>query len=327
MLAYVYEDVGSGESTDAAPRTYARRAGDEQAESASLGELAKALESRRDIEEAMQELAPYLAWARERGNASLEVFLLARQGLLSARAGRFDQARATSKRRRAIAEEFGLDGVLPHSTWQEGIVEYLAGDFDSAETKLRAYDELRGRGESAYASTLAAELGQVLYRQERFDEAEELSRVSEDLADVEDVVLVQWRGVRAKLLARAGRVDEAEALAREAIQLAGGDDIFDLRGDAHLELAEVLSIAHRLSDAKEAARTALELYERRRSHACAESALDFSPRSTMQAPSGGDRYVMTKSVAPSSSHDRPEPRPRRGGRQPAAAAGAPGGGR
>ena len=66
-----------------------------------------------------------------------KVFLLARQGLLSARAGRFDQARATSKRRRAIAEEFGLDGVLPHSTWQEGIVEYLAGDFDSAETVAR----------------------------------------------------------------------------------------------------------------------------------------------------------------------------------------------
>ena len=67
----------------------------------------------RDIEEAMQELAPYLAWARERGNASLEVFLLARQGLLSARAGRFDQARATSGVVARLPRNLGWTGFCP----------------------------------------------------------------------------------------------------------------------------------------------------------------------------------------------------------------------
>jgi tetratricopeptide (TPR) repeat protein len=75
---------------------------------------------------------------------------------------------------------------------------------------------------------------------------------------------VQWRAVRAKLLARAGESEEGERLAREAVSLAEETpDFLLLRGDALLDLAEVLVATGRPTEAVPAIEKALQLYERK----------------------------------------------------------------
>ena len=70
-----------------------------------------------------------------------------------------------------------------------------------------------------------------------------------------------WRGVEAKVLAHDGRRDEAEALAREAIALIEPTDLLSHRGDAMLDLAEVLRICRRTDEVDRATRAGLALYE------------------------------------------------------------------
>jgi tetratricopeptide (TPR) repeat protein len=119
-------------------------------------------------------------------------------------------------------------------------------------------------GERGLLATTAAMLAQALEAQGRDDEAEAQCGVSEASAPHEDLVThVVWRGVRARLLARAGRADAAEALAREALGLIERTDLLTHQGDARLDLAEVLRLAGRAGEADAAAQDALDLYERK----------------------------------------------------------------
>jgi len=74
---------------------------------------------------------------------------------------------------------------------------------------------------------------------------------------------VQWRSVRAKLLARQGELERAEALAREAVALAAETDFLVLRADALMDLAEVLRAAGRDDEAVPCVEQALELDEQK----------------------------------------------------------------
>ena len=113
-------------------------------------------------------------------------------------------------------------------------------------------------------ATTAAMLAQALYEQGRYEEAGAQCDVSEAAAPHEDFVThAMWRGVRAKLLARAGRREAAEALARDALGLIERTDLLTHHGDALLDLADVLGLAGRADEAGEAARGALGLYERK----------------------------------------------------------------
>jgi hypothetical protein len=86
--------------------------------------------------------------------------------------------------------------------------------------------------------------------------------MAERAAAAEDTVTqVIRRGVEAKILADAGRCDEAEALAREAVALIEPTDLLSHRGDAMLDLAEVLRICERIDEAHRATRAGLALYE------------------------------------------------------------------
>ena len=86
---------------------------------------------------------------------------------------------------------------------------------------------------------------------------------------------VPWRGARAKALARRGSVEEAERLAREGVAIAEGSDWPNLRGDALIDLAEVLMAAHDTSGAASAARGAIEQFERKGNTVMASRAWAF----------------------------------------------------
>jgi tetratricopeptide (TPR) repeat protein len=72
-----------------------------------------------------------------------------------------------------------------------------------------------------------------------------------------------WRQVQAKVLARRDEPDEAERLACEAIAIGAETDMPSSLGDAYSDLAEVLTLAHRATDAHAALQQALALYERK----------------------------------------------------------------
>jgi hypothetical protein len=91
------------------------------------------------------------------------------------------------------------------------------------------------------------------------------SRGSAQAAAGKDDMLSQilWRGTRAKLLVRQGAAAEAERLAREAVWLAEAIDYLFVRGDALMDLADVLRSTGHQRDALAAADHAVGFYERK----------------------------------------------------------------
>jgi ATP/maltotriose-dependent transcriptional regulator MalT len=146
-----------------------------------------------------------------------------------------------------------------------GPVELLAGDAAAAERELRHdYDILGGMGERYFLSTTAALLAQAVYARGRYDEALELSRVSEDAAaddDIESQVI--WRCARGKVLARRGDHAGGEALVREALDLIMRTEEPDVQGHVHMDLAQVLFLQGKRAEEREVLQEALRLYERK----------------------------------------------------------------
>jgi tetratricopeptide (TPR) repeat protein len=192
---------------------------------------------------------------------------------LHAMSGEFDIARSIADKGSAILGEFGAVtalGVAQH----EASVEMLAGHPALAEKRLRwAYDRLDEMGERALLATTAAMLAEAVYAQGRFEEAERYGRASREAAAPDDLsAQVGWRGIQAKIFAQKGRNDEAEELAREAVELLAQTDFLDQRGDALLDLAEVLRANGQVVEAEAAVRAGLELYEQKGNRASAERA-------------------------------------------------------
>jgi class 3 adenylate cyclase/tetratricopeptide (TPR) repeat protein len=197
------------------------------------------------------------------GDRKPEALLEAALSHLEAMRGNVEESRALYRKSRAMLEELGWTFLAAQTSFDSGPVEMLAGDLATAEAELRRdYDALERMGETNYISTTAALLAEVLYRQGNLDEAEEHTRISEELAAQDDVSSqFRWRGVRAKIFASRGQVAEAERLALEAVEVIRASDDLNSQGDALSDLAEVLRLAGRPAEAAEAARDALVLFE------------------------------------------------------------------
>jgi tetratricopeptide (TPR) repeat protein len=155
--------------------------------------------------------------------------------------------------------------MMAHGTRFAWELHLLAGDAREAEREFRwGYETLGEMGSKRDAPGLAALLAEALYRQGRYEEAEELARACFDAASPEDIAFqVVGRTVGAKLLAVKGLHDQAERVAREAVALAEKtDDPFTL-GQAHLAHAEVLLLAGRGEEAISALEAAADASERK----------------------------------------------------------------
>jgi DNA-binding SARP family transcriptional activator len=184
-------------------------------------------------------------------------------GLLHAMTGDFALARRLVGEANRILGELGrMASAVSHHA---ALVEMLAGRPAAAEAGLRpGYLALERMGEKAVLATTAALLAQAVYAQDRDAEADALCEVSAGATPPEDVATQAiWLGVRAKLRAKAGEPEQAETLARRAMRLAEPTDLLVVRGDALLDLAEVLRLGGRPAEAEAAARGGLELYERK----------------------------------------------------------------
>jgi class 3 adenylate cyclase/tetratricopeptide (TPR) repeat protein len=205
------------------------------------------------------------AHRRAEGNRRLKVAVLRTRAWLEAMQGHFDQARDLLVEAKTVAEEVGLETML--ATWGSyaGAVELLAGDPAAAEQVLRpACEALKRMGDWGHLASTAPALADALYAQGRGSEAEPWIELAARWTLADDVdAQVGWRRARGKLLAQQGELEEGERLAREATTLAANTDYLDLRAQALADLAEVLRLAGRSTEAAATLHEAVRLHERK----------------------------------------------------------------
>jgi DNA-binding SARP family transcriptional activator len=232
--------------------------------SGCLAELAAALfYGPTPVAEALERCTELLDEAADRaGRAHVLVFM----GGLEAIADRFDDARAHVAAAATTYEEIGERFALANNSGRVlGRIEMEACDPVAAERVLaKCCSALDDMHDEADLSTAAGELADALYLQERYDEAAGWLDLAQRRSVAEDVCAqYTWRRVRAKVLARQGALREAEALATEAVTIAGKTDALDDHGRALLDLAEVLRLANKETEAAARIDHAVRLFEQK----------------------------------------------------------------
>jgi tetratricopeptide (TPR) repeat protein len=254
---------GSGEVALGQAIKHARLAGDRRQEMRSLSLYAGcALYGPTPVAEAIRRSEELLAQATgdQRSEALIRLYL----SQLHAMLGSYDVARDLYRQSRTTLHDLGERILAAFTASNSARVEMLAEDPETAERELRRdFEDLNRMGEKYFLSTIAGLLAHAVYLQGRYEEAEQLSRVSEESSedDVESQSL--WRRARSKAIAQLGQVSEAETLAREALALSQKSDSPVLQANTLLDLAEVLRVAGRVSEALPYVRDALRLLEQK----------------------------------------------------------------
>ncbi|HEX9598448.1 MAG TPA: hypothetical protein VF963_03655, partial [Gaiellaceae bacterium] len=264
-----YCEYGAWEEAAARASHHYRRAG--WSPSTSLGDLACAMYlGPHEVTSAIARCEALLL--EHDGDRASEANLLTWLGGLEGMRGRFSDARDLVDQAINRYEQLGLasDTYLRVG----GAIEMFAGAPELAEEALRkACAALQREEQTAVLATRAAELGDAICEQGRYEEAETWIRLARESAGSDDLdAAFAWRYVQAKVLARLGAVDEAEQLAREAVDLVARTDALNRHGDSLLALAEILHVQGSEERALENIRGALGLYEQKGNVVSAERA-------------------------------------------------------
>jgi tetratricopeptide (TPR) repeat protein len=202
--------------------------------------------------------------ARAQGDRRTEAIVAGSLAPMYAMQGSFDRARELYRRERELLTELG-PSIMASSTSIDGVkVELLAGDLDLAEEQLRRdYAELTSLDETYYRSTIAVYLARVLFLRGDVTGAAQYSQIALDLAEDDDIdAQVRSHLVQARLLA-AAHDDRALPMAEQAVTESEGMADLILRGDALVDLAQVLSTLRGHDMAEPPLREALALFEQK----------------------------------------------------------------
>ncbi|HET9723947.1 MAG TPA: AAA family ATPase, partial [Actinomycetota bacterium] len=194
----------------------------------------------------------------------VQAFALHVRAHMLARLGESEGAFEAVSEWRRHKRELGQEAMYATTAACAWDVCFWAGDGERGEEALREGVEMLERmGRTVHVSTMWAHLGEAVALQGRFDEAERLSEVSEELGASDDVYNeTAWRRVRAKALAGRGEVVRAEVLARQAVEVAAGAEFLDDAALAWLTLAGILRDAGD-PEARTAAAEARALFDRK----------------------------------------------------------------
>jgi tetratricopeptide (TPR) repeat protein len=246
---------------------YAGRLGDVRRQAAAEAKIgASAYFGNGYIDEVIAHAERSLEWSREHGVLSHQGMALSALGALAMEQRRFDDARALREQGWEMLRELGV--VLIHAAHQ-GAIGGLPGlrvaELDELVGRLReSYETLAAAGEKGVLSTIAANLACALYERGEYEEAARYSLISEQSGSADDLVTqVGWRVARAMLLARRGEIDQGEALARDALARAVASEYAESIAEAYLSLGEVLRLAGRPEEAREAFESAQAVLERK----------------------------------------------------------------
>jgi class 3 adenylate cyclase/tetratricopeptide (TPR) repeat protein len=186
------------------------------------------------------------------------------QGALLALSGRFDDARRSWQEGVAMLEELGLPILAAGMSEERFDIELLAGDLPAAEAVLReACDALQKLGERGFLSTRAACLGLCLVLQDRPDEAQPYLRLSMELMPADRTNLCLVHQAYAATLLSQGSLDEAEEHARQAFAEIADWGHLNFKGDALVQLADILRAAGKRQEAIATYSDAVRLYEQK----------------------------------------------------------------
>jgi class 3 adenylate cyclase/tetratricopeptide (TPR) repeat protein len=220
---------------------HARTAGDiRQERRASTAYALTSAHGPTPVEEALARCAAVAE--RVAGDRQAEAAIMCIAGHLEAMHGDFALARQLGSQSRALFEELGLRVEAASMVLESARVELLADDPAAAEEELqrgyRVLDELRER---YLLSTLSGLLARAVLRQGRYDEADDLTQLAEELSDDDDVdAQVHWRCVRARVMAAAGD-RSGIALVESALELLAPTDAVPLEVEALIDYGNVLA--------------------------------------------------------------------------------------
>jgi tetratricopeptide (TPR) repeat protein len=177
--------------------------------------------------------------------------------------GDFGQARALVDRGREALADAGFVVLQAASSQISAFVEQLEGDLDAALRELlEGFEQLTSLGEHAFASTNAAFVAEVYGIRGEDDEAAKWVAVARELSPEGDLAtLFKADMIEAVLVSRRGQHDAAKRLGRNVVAQAETTDFWDLRGEAHEALAEILAGAGELEEARVAQETAARIYD------------------------------------------------------------------
>jgi tetratricopeptide (TPR) repeat protein len=185
-----------------------------------------------------------------------------KRALLHAMSGEIDAARERWGRALGSVLELGDVNAIGYVSQEGAVIELLADDPAAAEAIARRSFDLLSSVGSSVASVAADQLAEALYRQGRFDEAEEMTRFSEDFGmAADDPFSAPWMLVRGKILARRGAFDDAETLARNGVALLSPTGFLIDRASSLVDLAEVLGRSGKREEAERSLQDALALFE------------------------------------------------------------------
>jgi DNA-binding SARP family transcriptional activator len=262
------------ETVDASRRAaaHARAAGNLREVGWTLGQVALcAIHSPMPVGEAIASVERLLEEAAQ--NRGLDANLAGFLTVLEAMGGDIEGARRRIEETRALARDLGLTWQAAVQELNSGYIELLAGDPAAAEREIRrAKEAFIEIGEGWFLATAACDLPRAVYEQGRYDDAFALAQEIDEKTTFDRENGIRGHGIRARVLARRGELAEAEALARKAVRLGETSEFLVLHADALTDLAEVVRLAGRESEAASAMEEAVRLYERKGNVAAARKA-------------------------------------------------------
>jgi DNA-binding SARP family transcriptional activator/class 3 adenylate cyclase len=243
---------------------HAERAGEHRERSRALMYLSRCfVYGPRPVKEAIPRCNEILE--RAAGDVPATAFISAMFAVVEAMDGRFADARDRWRGSKQRLAELGLGHTVAVIQMAYGFVELLAACPEMAEPELAdACADFERIGDRGRLSSAAAILARLLYVEGRYDDADLCCRTAEAAASEDDVEpQVFWRGVRAKILARAGQGRLAEELSDTAVTLARQTDFLLHFGAALSDRAEVMVLLDRPDRAARDLGKAAAVYERK----------------------------------------------------------------
>jgi len=182
---------------------------------------------------------------------------------LLAMRGETEAARESMDAGNASLREAGLLVDAAAGAMSMAFVELRAGVPDAAESRLReGIDELGRLGNSSYRGTSMLLLAELLAARGAYDEASSLCSAVRDTIrtdDLTDVIMLDSLG--GFLAAQSGAYAEGERLSTRAVEVAATIDMYDHKARTYEWHARTLALVGKADEAREAAATALAIYE------------------------------------------------------------------